>query len=82
MNILLRIRRCKTTVQDCAAKQSVSIRAVVSRDMSRSRDTIFRSLGLEELKSLSRSRLGTLKSRKIGMSRQSRPYFDARCKIE
>ena len=43
-------------------------RAVVSRDMSRSRDTIFQSLDLEGL-SLG---LGTSKSRKMGMSW---PYF-------
>ena len=49
-------------------------RAVVSRDMYRSRDTIFQSLGLEGLKPRSRLGLGTLKSRKMG---KSRPYFQS-----
>ena len=52
-------------------------RAVVSRDMSRSRDTIFQSLGLEGLKPRSRLGLGTSKSRKMG---KSRPYFQSKRK--
>ena len=40
-------------------------RAVVPRDMSRSQDTIFQSLGLEGLKPRSRLGLGTSKSRKM-----------------
>jgi len=48
------------------AKRSLETRAVVSQD------TVFQSLGLESLKSRSPSRLGTLKSRKMGMSR---PYL-------
>ena len=49
-------------------------RAVESRDMSRSRDTIFQSLGLEGLKPPSRLGLGTSKSRKMG---KSWPYFQS-----
>ena len=49
-------------------------RAVVSRDLSRSRDTIFQSLGLEGLKPRSRLGLGASKSRKMG---KSRPYFQS-----
>ena len=49
-------------------KESLLIgKAVVSQDMSRSRDTIFQSLGLEGVKY--RSRLETLKSRKTSVSR-------------
>ena len=55
-------------------KLTVLIRAVVSRDMPRSRDTIFRSLGIEGLKPRSNLGLGTSKSRKIG---KSRPYFQS-----
>ena len=43
----------------------IKTRAVVSRDMSQSRDTIFQSLGLEGLKP---------QSRKMG---KSRPYFQS-----
>ena len=49
----------------------------MSPSMSRSRDTIFQSLGLEGLKSWSRSRLSTLKSPKMGVSR---PYLKVRFK--
>ena len=45
----------------------MQIRAVGSRDMSRSRDTIFQSLGLKGVKS--RSHLEILKSRKTSVSR-------------
>ena len=62
-------------------KFTAANRAAVFRDMSRSRNTIFQSLGL----SLSRSsesrfrlRLGTLKSRQMGMSW---PYLKVRFKI-
>ena len=58
--------------QNVQQAMGIASRAVVSRDMSRSRDAIFQSLGLEGLKPRSRLGLGTSKSRKMG---KSRPYF-------